>query len=268
MKKQLLYFWIGVLAMALAPTSLSAQFVSPHAHFTFDVLYLKDSTVLKGWIMEQKIGEYVKLELVGGSLLVVEQERIYKITRERSPYRKISRRRNPFQKPILYRPRGFYQIVDFHLGFPEGEWGNVSLNPAFHYRLGHHWNRWLGTGVGTGLDLFSAGLVIPVFGEVQGYLWDKPNTPYFSVQGGYGFGVAPINWNVVDMEGGLFYQVSLGAKLHTRSKHNWMLSLGWKSQTLDVTQQDGWDWRTGEPLPGLEITRFYRTLVFQVGVSL
>lgn len=263
-----LLFWLLTLGSLLSAIPTQAQLYRANTLYTFDYLYLKDSTVISGWIVEQKVGEYVRIELPGGSILVVEQEKISQITRERSPYQKIHLQPNISQQAIQYRSRGMYHLVDFHLGFPEGENGNVVINPALHYRVGYQWNRWLGTGGGTGFDLLHAGLIVPVFAEVTGYLWDQPSTPFYSVQGGYGLALTPVAWLVEDVSGGLFYQGSVGMKFHTRSRTQYFFSLGWKSQMLTIDRNGGWDWNTGEPLPGLQITRPYQTLVFQVGMSL
>lgn len=258
---------LSLFLIVLANVS-QAQLYQSHSIYTFDYLYLRDSTVISGWIVEQKVGEYVKIELIGGSVLVVEQSKISEITRERSPYAKILRRPNAFQVPINYRPKGIYHLFDFHLGFPQGENGNPVINPAFHYRLGYRWNRWLGTGVGTGLDLLHAGLVVPVFGELTGYLWDRPKSPFYSIQAGYGLPLTSVSWQVEGLDGGVFYQGMIGIQNHRRQKTHLSYSIGWKAQYLDIQRRAGWDWVTGDPIPGLEISRPYQSLIFQIGIGI
>ena len=51
-----------------------------------DVVYLKNGSVLKGIIIEQKIGEYIKLEMYDGSVFVFENSKIDKIQKEKTSY--------------------------------------------------------------------------------------------------------------------------------------------------------------------------------------
>ena len=46
-----------------------------------DVIYLKNGSVIKGQIIEQKIGEYVKIESYGGNVWVLETKTIDRIVK-------------------------------------------------------------------------------------------------------------------------------------------------------------------------------------------
>ncbi|MEL6590989.1 MAG: hypothetical protein AAFQ68_12955 [Bacteroidota bacterium] len=257
-----------LLGFGLSILALQAQ--DRPSPYVFDYLYLRDadSTVLAGWIMEQVPGEYVKIELPGGSIMIVEQSKIAKITRERSPYKSIYRRSNVGQIPYQYLNRGVMHGFDLQFALPQGEFGNTTLNPTMSYRIGYQWNRYLGLSAGAGIDFLQAGLVLPVFGELSGYLYDRPTTPYYSLRAGYGFGTTPLNWNVTDIEGGLLLQGMLGVIRHTRSRHQIIFGLGFKSQMVTVDRNGGWDWQTGEPLPGLTITRPYQGIMINIGLRL
>ncbi|MEL7531214.1 MAG: hypothetical protein AAFN10_07910 [Bacteroidota bacterium] len=260
------FLWIIGFAMAILP----AQAQNDQSPYVFDYLYLRDadSTIIAGWILEQVPGEYVKIELPGGSIMVVEQARIDKITRERSPYQSIYRRSNAGQRAYSYRNKGFTNSFDIQFALPEGEWGNPTLNPMINYRLGYQWHRYIGTNVGAGLDFLQAGLVLPVFGELTGYLFDRPSTPFYSFRGGYGFGTIPLLWNVSNIEGGFMGQAMFGFMWHTRSRHQWQLGIGFKYQDLTIDRNGGWDWQTGEPLPGIIIRRPYQGVMLSLGLRI
>lgn len=59
-----------------------------------DVLYLKNGSVVRGSIIRQQPGEWVRILMVGGSVLVVRQQDIERITVEVSPYDRIKVRYN------------------------------------------------------------------------------------------------------------------------------------------------------------------------------
>ncbi|MFK7926016.1 MAG: hypothetical protein AB8H47_28970 [Bacteroidia bacterium] len=260
------FLWIIGLLFVILPS----QAQNEQSPYVFDYLYLNDadSTIIAGWIVEQVPGEFVKIELPGGSVMIVEQANIAKITRERSPYKSIYRRSNVGQRPFNYRATGLQHGFDIQFALTDGEWDNPALNPMINYRVGYQWHRFIGTNVGTGLDFLQAALVAPVYGELTGYFSDRPATPFYSIRGGYGFALTPLLWNVSGAEGGLMGQAMFGFMWHTRQRHQWQLGVGFKYQDLTVDRNEGWDWQTGEPLPGIRINRPYQGVMVSLGVRI
>jgi hypothetical protein len=79
------------IAVALLAAALPALAQAPKS---LDVLLLKDSTVIRGSIIGQQPGEWVRILMLGGSVLVVRQRDIERISVEPSPYRRSKLRYN------------------------------------------------------------------------------------------------------------------------------------------------------------------------------
>jgi hypothetical protein len=47
-----------------------------------DVVYLKNGTVYKGMVIEQILGESLKVKIAGGSVIALQVSEVYKITKE------------------------------------------------------------------------------------------------------------------------------------------------------------------------------------------
>ena len=236
--------------------------------FHEDVIELKDGSVIHGWIVEQKPGEYVKIELLGGSILVYQQEEIEKISREYSRYKSIRRQLNHHRQPIYYRETGFYSIVSTSFMFNENRWNGLRIDMGIQVRTGYRFNRHFGAGVGTGIEFYEAGIIIPFFVEANGDLMKKRITPHYQAQIGFGHG-AGTTWFAEEFRGGPMGQAGLGIKMRSRKKLEMLYMLVFKMQeTSDVRRPwGGWDpW--GNPVEPTTITRnrVYQSLAFQVGL--
>ena len=196
---------------------------------TEDVVYLKDGTVYYGKIIDQKVGEYIKLEFIGGSILVVEQEKIEKITRKPTRYRSVRRERNYPVRSLHYHEKGLYKAVSGAFAFSESRWGGPFLDLSLNYRMGYRFSRYLGIGAGVGLDGYQAGMIVPLFADIHGDLFRKYKSPYYHFQFGYGLGATP-GWNVTEIEGGMMGYGALGIKIRSKRKVEWAFSVGFKAQ--------------------------------------
>jgi hypothetical protein len=236
--------------------------------FYEDVVELKDGSKIRGWIVEQIPGEYLKIELLGGSILVYQQSEIKKITKEYSRYKSIRRKINYRRGPILFNDTGLYRAFSLSLMFNEGEWG-PRVDPGFQLRAGYRFNQYLALGGGSGVEFYEAGVIVPLFAEINGDLWQKRITPHYLIQAGYGFGVAP-TWMAEEFSGGLMGQGGIGFKVHSRRKLELTYMLLFKYQeTTDVQAPwGGWDpW--GNPINPTTIIRerTFQSLAFQVSVN-
>ena len=227
--------------------------------FYEDIVHLKDGSKIRGWIVEQIPGDHIKIELLGGSILVYQQDEIEKITKEYSQYKSIRRRINHHRGPILYNDKGFYGAFSLGFMFNEGQWG-LRIDPGFQLRAGYRLNQFLGVGGGTGVEFYESGVIVPFFLELNGDVLQRRITPHYMVQAGYGLGVAP-TWIAEEFRGGLMGQGGVGLKMHTRRKLEFMYMLVFKYQeTTDVQiPWDRWDpW--GNPV---QTTRLVRQRAFQ-----
>lgn len=193
-----------------------------------DVVTLRDGNVIYGYILEQEVGKYVRLELVGGSILVIEQEKIESIERAPSRFRRVTRSYNYRLSPILYRERGVYSYISPQLSFREGRNGS-RVDVGIHLRLGYRFSRFMALGMGVGVDNYEGGVYMPLYLEVSGDLLRKRVTPHFYASVGYSSGINP-SWPNDRIEGGVTTFVGLGYKVHTQTKFEWTVVGGYKLQ--------------------------------------
>lgn len=216
--------WLGLgLFLLLHLTGFSQRSV------TEDVVYLKNGSMLRGKIVSQEIGKGVRIRIMGGSEFFYEESEIEKITIEPLLYRRITLQLRKELIPFSYRDREIYHIVSFDLGFAEDEWGLYST-PNLRYRTGYHFKHYLSLGLGSGFDFYDdATMIIPLVLDVRGDLAKKPVTPHYAINIGYGFPGAR-GWDTSRLLGGINGQFGAGLKFHTRRKHEWMFTGGFRFQ--------------------------------------
>jgi len=236
-----------------------------------DVIYLHNGSIIRGEIVEQEIGESVQIKLASGQILTFRNAEIEKITVEPPLYSKIELEKFRHLVPISYRTPGFYHQFDWGLNFTQGQWGPVPAT-AVHYRLLYHQNRWLNYGIGLGWDIYGEGIFTPVFAEVQGDLWERPFTPIYLIQAGYGFATNMSNEHEV-LEGGINGQFALGFKVNTRKRSDISFTIGYKFQ--DSYQEfrewprDIWTLPPGTIIEPYLVTgqRLYQRIHYQISFS-
>ncbi|MEM6261371.1 MAG: hypothetical protein AAGI38_02605 [Bacteroidota bacterium] len=240
-----------------------------------DVVYLKNGSIIRGTIVEQVIGEYVKIELMGGSIFVFKETEVDKITREASArpvpqleetqYAKLSLPRR--ERPYTFRERGIYNLGSMAFAFGQHATGSFAMNYSVLYRTGFTFKRSLAVGAGLGVDFYREGLTVPVILDVHGDL-GRPSRimPHYFVNVGYGFG-AGIAWDTEQFDGGLMGHAGIGWKINTRNRTDWAITLGYKFQQTDqITNQ----WIDNPGQPGtfepirIEGERTYRRIIAQV----
>jgi hypothetical protein len=240
-----------------------------------DVVFLKNGSIIRGEIIERVIGESIKIEIIGGSVLVYEESEVEKITRapvkyHHSPlavrgdqaYWQVRKERR--ERPITGRERGIYNLFSF--GFQPGrdQWNTVVPWPTLQYRTGYSFSRMVNLGLGLGLDPYAAGGTFPLYLDFHGDLGKelKAVMPHYFAQAGYGFD-GWTNWSFLNFEGGPMAHLGFGWKVNTRNSTEWMFVLGYKLQAASFQDNRRWD-EFGNPLePGPRQSTVYRALTIE-----
>ncbi|MFK7926015.1 MAG: hypothetical protein AB8H47_28965 [Bacteroidia bacterium] len=236
-----------------------------------DVIYLYNGSIIRGEIIEQQPGEYVQIKLASGQVFTFRNAEIEKITLEPPLYSKIELEKHRHLVPISYRTPGFYHQVDWGLNFTQGRWGPVPAT-ALHYRLLYHQNPWLNYGIGIGWDIYGEGIFTPVFAELQGDLWERPFTPIYLLQAGYGFPTSMSSEHDV-LEGGITGQFALGFKVNTRKRTDISFTIGYKFQNsyqeFREWPRDFWNLPPGTIIEPYLVTgnRLYQRIHYQISFS-
>lgn len=241
------------LSLCLLSLALSAQQVE-----LIDVVHLINGEIVEGKVITFIPEQSLTLRNEDGIELTypVDQiERVVQVDKNAMP----TAVKKPIQPP---KEKGFYNLT--HVGLLNGQ-GQREFNMGFsiHNVTGYLFKRWLGIGIGGGVDNYSAGVgetIYPIFAEVRGYLQDKPNSFFYAVQGGYGMAFPNRNFFVSDAEGGLMYQTAIGYRIATKDALQLLVTLGTRFQTANFVRQ--------EPLRGGEevISVKYQRLAMGVGI--
>lgn len=127
------------------------------------------------------------------------------------------------------------------------------------------------TGIGIGLDYYKQ-RSIPVFLDVRKSVFQKPQSPFVYIDGGYHFLWAkkePKEWIRTNEKGGLYYDFGIGYSFPAFQKGAVHISLGYsvKNMSEKVNQNP---WRSSWPLPEDYLQSDYtlRRYSFKMGLSL
>jgi hypothetical protein len=154
-------------------------------HERQDVIYMKSGSIYRGTIIEQVPGLSYKIQIVGGSIIVITAADVEKITKEPYP--------RPPKPAFHYRDRGYFFSAQAHLG---AELGFSIIN-------GYKINQFGIIGIGGGVDWMYAAIgkntvnatggYAPIYLYYGGDILHRKITPFYNVYAGYGFVVSQPN---------------------------------------------------------------------------
>lgn len=239
-----------------------------------DVIYLKNGSIIRGKIAENKYGT-IKIELAGGSVFVFQQSETDSVKKESVTKRQLK----AISKNYFRRDHGFRNMTEFAIIYgvdlkkdnipyyyysnqPEDDFG-LSIHTVNGYQF---WP-YLYAGAGIGIDRmvtykqtfspfylrltseFLKKKVTPyVFGDVgYSHMWKKKSDDYYSYEN----------------KGGLYVACGGGVRIYTKSRASVVLSLGYKRNSSE-TKWWYTQWNDGTYYT---IKRTYQRLTFNVGVS-
>lgn len=147
-------------------------------------------------------------------------------------------------RKYAFKENGSYN--ETHISYVSGTLKYASvLNPgkffenhargfSLHHVTGYQHNRWVGAGVGLGVDHYSEGFgydIFPIYLEGRGYFLKEKVSPFYSVCFGYGFIWADHHYNAV-IKGGSYLNYSVGLRFGAHPRANVTLALGRKIQNV------------------------------------
>ena len=235
-----------------------------------DVIYLKNGSIIRGEIIHQEVRGTIKIQLREGTEMTFNTSEVEKITREPAKFSNIKVKLHKRYLPIIYRERKLYQMISFGLAINETQ-NSANATPVLHYRTMYHLNRWINAGLGTGIDPYEGGLIIPVYGEIHGEPFRRQISPYYFAKGGYGIGANGSDRHDV-FEGGYMAHFGGGLIFHDRNRRSeWMFSVGFKMQQTYQEFRDWpgfWFWNGNNqvrPEPAIvRGTRRYQNIVWEI----
>ena len=193
------YLILIILLSALLPSFAFAQDAKE------DVIYLKNGTVYHGTIIEQIPGVSFKIEILGGSVIVIKADEIEKVTKEtKTP----ETGQHAYTKEELRNSRGRGRAVKGTLGYKdkggffEAQFTLMYIGTSIKVVGGYKINQYAMVGLGIGMGGTYAGATthgiygdpspysgqyFPIFIHYSGDILKKNITPFYELDAGYAF---------------------------------------------------------------------------------
>jgi len=222
----------------------------------YDVVYLKDGSEFRGELLEYQ-PSYVKLKALGEKELVFDQTDVEKVIQE--PIQIVNKRT---KKPYAFKEQGWYQAIFASYTPGTAAW-NDDYAEGFGFKgvVGKQWNRWIGTGIGVGIENYyptQGETVYPLFLELRGYLTAQNVAPYYTLAGGYSFTIKNEEAGITDAKGGYLVHPAIGLRFGGSAKTNFTLDAGIQVQKATFTRGNPWDTQ--------EYRMLYKRLAIRVGM--
>jgi len=248
MKRTLIVF-AAFLATVFLPNYLSAQ-----TNYE-DVIYLKDSSVVRGVIIEQVPNQTVKIQTNQLNVYVYRIDDILKITKEKIQEPPKERKFNfkiESAKDGNIKKSGYTNISEINLGFVvgsspmddlalDGAFGDITRNFSIGIQTvnGYQFNPYFNLGAGVGLQFHSIMLMVPLFADMRFTLMPTRFAPYISFAAGYSltpldiFGFKEVG---DDNKGGILLSPAVGVKFFVKPRLAMNLGLGLRYQEFELYQ--------------------------------
>jgi hypothetical protein len=220
-----------------------------------DVIYLKNGGVMRGKIQELQPEKVVKIEIIGGNIMVFPMNEVERISKE-DKYLQGRGQRN------YLKGKGHYGLFTPALNVGKSRWSTV-VNGGIQIINGYRFSKYAGVGGGIGLEVFDNWVINPLFAEFRGHLLKGDFTPYY--YGGIGYGATFLNENndFQRVNGGILLQTGVGIATHLGGSSFFTFGLGWRQQNM-YEKRTNW-WWNGEPTTIVNHHQFNR-MVFNIGI--
>lgn len=214
--KRLFTLFIAILCL----TAVSAQ-----TEKLQDVIYLKNGTVLRGTIVEHRIGEAIRFAVEGGSVVEYSIEDIDRFTKEVSVTKSKTPRLLSYMERMQqspWRPRGYRGFAElgaaFALNYPDVMY-QVSTSHGFQADP----NIYMGAGFNLTYDATNEWFFVPLFANLRFSFSKGQFTPFVDVRAGY----SPFATK------GAYAALSIGAHYSLSSTLGLNLSVGYDMQKFE-----------------------------------
>ena len=189
------------------------------------------------------------------------------------------------QLPIIgfaqyeFKEKGLYN-VNYIAAMPSYKMKQLGFGLSAN--TGYMFNRYIGVGLGLGIDMYDLGnsfesvqpgwgpvstispidFVVPVSLDVRGYIFGKEIAYYYAASIGYGFIRQSEDVNVSDANGGLMFQPALGIRIGGKKHFNVCVDLGVKFQKVDFITNNFFESGTDHYFID------YKRFIFRIGLQI
>ncbi|NOT35882.1 MAG: hypothetical protein HOP11_00730 [Saprospiraceae bacterium] len=238
---------------------LTSEFIFAQSDLIQTTLYLKNKSKLIGNLKSINNGVY-ELQLKDSEIIMqIPQSEVKRIVQNES-YKFRT------QAPYEFREKGFYNITSLKVNSGNNIYDQTSFGYGVETVTGYMINKYLGVGVGVGYDYYgeeSYKAVIPVFTEARGYLLGKEKAYFYSIAGGYSWGLKDESYSITSAPGGWMFHPALGIRFGAKKHFNTSIDLGVRLQKARWIHEPQNDW-----LKSSEKQYFYKRFVIRIGIQL
>lgn len=211
-----------------------------------EVVYLKNGSVIRGTVIEQAPGSYIKVKTSDGSIFAYNYSDVEKIVKDTNTTVRRSNDRSNSGLRLGYK--GFVDL-GYSVGF-----GDYSADRAeFSTTHGVQINKYIFAGAGVGVNYFydNEKVGVPIYVDARYTALDKRITPFVEAKVGYAVG---------DVDG-VYASPSVGCRFRMGNKSAFNVSVGYTLFTTEVTTI----YKSGRHVSYDESTEITNAATFRVG---
>jgi hypothetical protein len=216
-----------------------------------DVVYLHDGSILKGQVLEFQPEGKIKIEIVGGSILVYPASAVKELRKETITVLEHLHLPAKPSTSLPLKTKGLYSVSQVHANFGKDYNYQTQVGTGISQTVGYQFNQWIGLGLGAGFSSIGNKSFVPIFSEARGYFSKDVSGFFYSLAAGYAyafkhsadqFGFSNSNTKA---KGGLWVYPAIGYRFKSSKKMNACLDLGYCIQKASY-EYNSPDW-TGNP---------------------
>ena len=215
-----------------------------------EVVYLKDGSIIRGLIIEQRPNDYLKVRTSNGNVYTLRMNEVDRITKETvgtnsqnqrqqsantqrstSTQSSSAYRQNTYANHSSFPSKGYKGFIDlgFSFGINDDNWDYRNHKFEFSTSHGYLFNPHLFVGLGIGINYYVDNLdndyypydddsrvEIPLFAHARAHLFDRKVTPFADAKLGY----------IVTDDDGIYFSPSVGCRFARNSRSAFWVSLG------------------------------------------
>jgi hypothetical protein len=195
----------------------------------FNTVYLKNGSVIKGKLIENKQGEAVKIETADKSIWVFKSDEVDKIVYSENV-------KTPSDVDYTLK-KGLFTQFQAEL-MPSKKQSAEGTVPAFLGVAGYQINKHFSAGLGTGIEAFHISMM-PLFADARYYFLNDRFTPFINLKAGYAFPLENQKDNTRNMnlesKGGWMGGIEIGYVKSLTNTTKFTFSIGYRHQQLIQT---------------------------------
>ena len=219
-----------------------------------DVVYLKNGSIIRGELTDDKTAGTVKISTIGQNVFVFKSEDVERVTRE---YLK-----SDFKYPYTSGYQNITELgvsIGYRAAVPQSENTSRVVNLSLQTFNGYQFFPLLAVGLTTSIDTYEQITLLPVGLGLRGDLAKTRVRPFYGIDAGYALDWLNNPNLTADHDGGFFWSPSLGLKFNSAKTRAFVLDLGYRSQKATATSQN--------QLQTITDRKHYKRMLFRIGMS-